>query len=118
MEISGCHRRAGASLRERNSLNCATVAVSNRFIEFAPGRALVYLLESSFHAQAPTATFDGQAVRMIVPMHVMTEWIESDQVSIEAPSRAGVQLLIEKDFQCHHKAREQDPDAYPHPLMS
>jgi hypothetical protein len=87
------------------------------FIEFAPGRPLIYLLERSFHAQAVIANFDGQAIRVIVPMHVMTEWIESDQVSIEAPSQAGVQLLIEKDFQCLHKAGDQDPDAYPHPLV-
>jgi hypothetical protein len=63
-------------------------------IEFRPGCTLVYLLESSFHAQAPTATFDGQAVRMIVPMHVMTEWVESDQVSIQALSQAGLQLSV------------------------
>jgi hypothetical protein len=87
-------------------------------IEFGHGRPLVYLLEASFHAEAVSATFDGQAIRVVVPMRVMTDWIESDQVSIEAPSRAGVQVLIEKDFQCLHKSGEQDPAAYPHPLMS
>ena len=55
---------------------------------------------------------------MTVPTQVMTEWVESDRVSIETTSEAGVQLLIEKDFQCLHKSGEQDPDAYPHPLMS
>jgi hypothetical protein len=54
----------------------------------------------------------------MVPMQVMTEWVESDQVSIEALSQAGVRVLIEKDFQCLHKSDEQDPDAYPHPLLS
>ena len=88
------------------------------FIEFAPGLTLVYLLEGSFQATAVTANFDGQAIRVMVPMQVMTEWIESDQVSIESLSQAGMQLLIEKDFQCLHKSTEQDPDAYPHPLMS
>ena len=88
------------------------------FIEFAPGCALVYLLESSFHARSVTANFDGQAIRVTVPTQVMTEWVESDRVSIETTSEAGVQLLIEKDFQCLHKSGEQDPDAYPHPLMS
>jgi hypothetical protein len=88
------------------------------FIEFAPGRTLVYLLEVSFHAKALTTTFDGESIRVIVPTHVITEWIETDQVSIGGPSLAGVQLLIEKDFQCLHKSVEQDPDAYPHPLMS
>jgi hypothetical protein len=87
-------------------------------IEFAPGHALVYVLEGSFHAKALSANFNGQAIRVMVPMRVMTGWIESDQVSIEAPSQAGVQVLIEKDFQCLHKSGEQDPDAYPNPLVS
>jgi len=88
------------------------------FIEFAPGRSLVYLLESSFRAKAVTANFVGHTIRVIVPMQVMTDWIENGQVSIEALSQSGVQLLIEKDFQCLHKSGEQDPDAYPHPLLS
>ena len=48
------------------------------FIEFAPGRTLVYLLKGSFHVTAVTANFDGQAIRVMVPMQVLTEWIESD----------------------------------------
>lgn len=54
----------------------------------------------------------------MVPKYVMTEWTESDQVSIEAQSLAGMKVLIEKDFQCLHEPGEYDPDAYPHPLMS
>jgi hypothetical protein len=88
------------------------------FIEFAPGRALVYLLESSFQAESVTANFDGRAIRVLAPMHVMIAWAESDQVSILAQSQAGVKLLIEKDFQCLHNSGEQDPDAYQHPLMA
>ena len=88
------------------------------FIEFAPGCALVYLLEGSFHARSVTANFDGQGIRVTVPTHVMTEWAESDRVSIETTSPAGVQLLIDKDFQCLHKSGEQDPGVYPHPFMS
>jgi hypothetical protein len=87
-------------------------------IEFAPGRTLVYMLEGSLHDTAITATFNGQAIRVMVPMRVMTEWIENDQVSLEALSPAGLQVLVEKVFQCLHKSGDQDPDAYPHPLMS
>jgi hypothetical protein len=50
-------------------------------------------------------------------MHQMTDWVESDQVGIEARSDTGVELLIEKDFKCLHRSAEQEPDAYPHPLM-
>ena len=51
-----------------------------------------------------------------VPMPLMKKWAEGDQVSIESPPQAGVQLLIEKDFKCLHKPDQQDPDAYPNPL--
>jgi hypothetical protein len=85
-------------------------------IEFSPGQELVYMLEGSFHAKSVSAAFDGQGIRVTVPAHVMTEWAESDQVSIEASSQAGPHLLIEKDFQCLHSRGEQDLDAYAHPL--
>jgi hypothetical protein len=67
-------------------------------IEFAPGQELVYLLEGSFHANSVTAAFDGRAIKVTLPTRVMTQWAESDQVSIEVPSQAGLHLLIEKDF--------------------
>ena len=51
-------------------------------------------------------------------MQQLTQWVESDQVGIEAQSQFGVGLLIEKDFQCLHRSAEQEPDAFPRPLMS
>jgi hypothetical protein len=86
--------------------------------EFSPGHDLVYLLEGSLYADSVAATFDGRAIKVTLPALAMTEWAESDQVSIEAPSQAGLHLLIEKDFQCLHVRGEQDRDAYLNPLMS
>jgi hypothetical protein len=88
------------------------------FIEFAPGRSLIYLVENSPNAETMSANFDGRVIRVTIPMHQMTDWVESDRVGIEARSQTGVQLLVEKDFQCLHRSVEQEPDAYPHPLMS
>jgi hypothetical protein len=88
------------------------------FIEFAPGLSLVYRLEGSPSAEAMSATFDGRAIKVTMPAHRITEWVETDLVGIEALSQTGVQLLVEKDFQCLHRSVEQEPDAYPHPLMS
>ena len=59
------------------------------FIEFAPGRSLVYLLEGSPSAETMSATFDGSAIRVTIPMDQMTEWVESDQVGVEARSQTG-----------------------------
>jgi len=80
-------------------------------IEFAPGHSLAYLIEGLPNADAMSAT-------LTIPMHEMTDWAESDRVGMEARSQSGVQLLLEKDFKCLHRSVEQEPDAYPHPLMS
>jgi len=85
-------------------------------IEFAPGRTLAYVLEGSPHATSVTASFDGGTILVAAPAPLITEWAESDQVTIEGSLQAGVQLLIEKDFQCLHKPNHHDPDAYPNPL--
>lgn len=87
-------------------------------IEFGPGHSLAYVLEGSPNATNMSTTFDGRAIRVTIPMHKMTDWVESDQVGIKARTNAGVELLIEKDFKCLHRSVEEEPDAYPHPLMA
>jgi len=113
-------RIQGNSLRLRLTRNevarlhdCGRVESS---IEFAPGCTLTYALEGSSQATSVTASFDGRAIRVTLPPPLIAEWAEGDQVSIEAPPQASVQLLIEKDFQCLHKPDHRDPDAYPNPL--
>jgi len=87
-------------------------------IEFAPGRALAYVLEGSHGDSSVTASFDGRTIVVGVPVPMMKTWAEGEEVSIEGSAPSGVQLLIEKDFQCMHKPGHQDPDAYPNPLAS
>jgi hypothetical protein len=104
-------RIQGNSLRLRLSQK-EVALVRNRglvesLIEFAPGRSLRYVLEGSPIAETMSATFDGRAIR-----------VKSDRVGVEARSQTGIQLLVEKDFQCLHRSVEQEPDAYPHPAMS
>jgi hypothetical protein len=48
---------------------------------------------------------------MRIPFDQMPEWVESDRVGVEARSQTGIQLLVEKDFQCRHQSVEQEPDA-------
>lgn len=115
-------RIQGNSLRLRlTQKEVAELRASGRVessIEFAPGRALVYVLEGSPDALSVSANFDGRAIVVTVPEQALTEWIEGEQVSIEGPPQASLRLLIEKDFQCLHKPEHVDPDAYPHPLAS
>jgi hypothetical protein len=79
-----------AQLRDRNRVESC--------IEFGSGRTLVYKLEGSFRDKVVTANFEGQTIHVMVPMQVMREWIESDQVSIETLSQASLQLLIERGY--------------------
>jgi hypothetical protein len=88
------------------------------FTKFSPGGGLVFTLEGSPHTSSVAATFDGRTIRVSVPSQRMAEWIQNNQVGIEAVSDTGLDLLIEKDFQCVHKVDEQGPDACPHPVMS
>ena len=112
MRIKGSSLRLRLTQKEVALLrDCGRVEA---LVQFSLGHALVYLLEGSSHAKSVTAVFDGRTIRVAVPEQVMTEWAQGDGVSIEGKSEAGLQLLIEKDFQCLHKPG--DRDAYPHPL--
>ena len=69
----------------------------------------------------PTASYRGGKIAVQVPQEMGTEWIESDQVGIENKAYTnqsdGLKILIEKDFQCLHKRRNEDEsDAFPNPL--
>jgi len=90
-------------------------------VEFAPGSALTYALESLSSLHSPCAKYQNGALKIQVPAVIATTWATSDEVGIESeqPLANGQRLaiLIEKDFQCVHH-HEQDPDAYPNPLQT
>jgi hypothetical protein len=64
------------------------------------------------------ANYEGDSIRVVLPRAVATAWTESSRVTIEGSRNSGVQILVEKDFQCLHKPSERDPEAYPHPLAA
>jgi hypothetical protein len=116
LRIQGNSLRLRVTQKEVAQLcDCGRIESS---IELMPGTPLLYALESSHQVTAVAASFLGCIVQVTVPANLIAEWAGSDQVSIEGESQAGAQLLIEKDFQCLHKAGEQNPDAYPNPFMS
>jgi len=73
-------------------------------------------MASSPDAAEVSADYEGDCIRVALPRAVATEWTESSQITVEGPRNLGVQIIVEKDFQCLHKPAERDPDAYPHPL--
>jgi hypothetical protein len=84
-------------------------------IEFAPGKQLHYTLETG--STETGATLDDSRIVVTIPTTAAAAWIESDQTGIEA-SVGTLRLLIEKDFQCLHRAPVPGEDAFPNPLAS
>jgi hypothetical protein len=89
-----------------------------RAIQFQPSRALRYSVASSPDAAEVCVNYEGDSICVVLPRAVANAWAESGQVSLEGSGSAGVQILVEKDFQCLHKPAERDPEAYPHPLAA
>src|SRR5882724_10392318 len=112
LRIQGNSLRLRVTQKEVAQL-CDTGRIESS-IELTPQRPLCYVLERSGGA-AVSAGFLQDVIRVSVPANVIGEWAGSDRVSIESESQAGVQVLIEKDFQCLHKPADRDPDAYPNP---
>lgn len=77
-----------------------------------PGRALIYSVAAAPVSEIE-ASFEGDRVAVTVPTALARKWIDSDQVGIEGP-----QVLIEKDFQCLHRASSEDADGFPNPLAA
>lgn len=103
-------RNEVACLLEHKLVECA--------IRFPSGRELSYAVASSPSAAGVSADFEDDSILVELPSAVVTEWAGSEQVSIEGPCNSGVEILVEKDFQCLHKPEERDPDAYPNPLVA
>jgi hypothetical protein len=83
-------------------------------VEFAPGQALLYSLESA-DTGAVTAAFAGDRIRVMLPRATVAQWIQSDEIGIEGSSGT-LQIHVEKDFQCLHRDSPADADSFPNPL--
>ncbi len=87
-----------------------------------PDSVLTYRLDVSDDGKFSMRFNEGNLV-IRVPVSELTQWAETDQVSIVAEQALGdsgtLSLLIEKDFSClapgHHRPDEDDADTYPHP---
>jgi hypothetical protein len=99
-----------ACLHDHGLVECA--------IRFPLGRMLGYSVASSEDAAEVSVDYEGDSICVVLPSAVETAWAESSQVTIEGPRDLGVQVLVEKDFQCLHKPSEPDLEAYPNPLAA
>lgn len=62
----------------------------------------------------PAAHLDGTHLTVLLPTAEAQQWLESDQIGLEAHQAAGpyrtLKLLIEKDTGCQHKSSAQSSD--------
>lgn len=90
---------------------------------FQPNERFVYAIEKSKMANDISAVFENREIKVFVPEKQLDNWINTEQVGIEAEQNAGsgktLRILIEKDFACLAPRRgEDDSDAFPHPPES
>jgi hypothetical protein len=85
-------------------------------IRFPMGRELCYCVANLPDATEVSVDYLYDTIFVVLPSSVVTAWAESKQVTIEGRSNSGIEILVEKDFQCLHKPEERDPDCYPNPL--
>jgi hypothetical protein len=82
---------------------------------------LVYQLAAGHSGEMPSVSFQGGALRVVVPSAQLRNWATSEQVGIElslpgASGRQSLNLLIEKDFKCLHGEVEDQQDCFANPL--
>jgi hypothetical protein len=105
------------SLRLRlNRAEVARLAETGRVeevVQFGPGVAFRYALETVADGDAPRALY-ADGVRVLVPVAAAREWASTERVAISG-EQATLSILVEKDFQCLHGESELDADAFPNP---
>lgn len=95
-------------------------------VSFGAAAHLTYVLEFDRQARNITAHFAGEQITVKVPDQVARDWVESDEISLEAEQLIESEktdggenvltILIEKDFVCLERADDPDNlDAFPHP---
>lgn len=88
-------------------------------LRFGPDSQLTYTVETSAHVKTLDAQYRQNCIRVLIPLDVVEQWVDSDQVSLsQGASESGPSLLIEKDFQClhcHGREPSEDAQSFPNP---
>lgn len=79
---------------------------------------LSYGLRLDPSASELNATFDGSIILVGIPPKMAQEWVHTDAVSlrgVQPTPQGGLQLLVEKDFQCLAPRDEDESDLFINP---
>ena len=58
------------------------------------------------------ATFSEGKITVSIPLSILSDWVNSEQVGIEATLDSGLFVLIEKDFPCKDRPTEDKSDTF------
>jgi hypothetical protein len=83
-------------------------------LTFAPGRTLTYSV-SAANVSEIAGALEPDHIHVSIPTAAARHRIETDEVGMETTS-AQLGILIEKDFQCLHRASADDAYGFPNPL--
>ena len=90
--------------------------------EFSNGSDILkYSISSSEEVSELVGIFKNGHIKVLLPESDAFDWINSNKAGIENQEYTdqgdGLKILIEKDFQCLHKRKNEDEsDAFPNPL--
>ena len=125
-------RILGNSVRFRVSQAELTQLTTEGHVEdsvaFGPGARLVYRLEVADSGKGPAADaisagYDGNGVRVVLPRERVDTWQQPEEVSIHGeqalPGGDSLNILIEKDFTCLiPREGEDQSDLFPNPAVT
>lgn len=85
----------------------------------SPSDKLTYSLETSWHEKVHALLLNG-TITVFVPTEVAKNWVESDEVGIEAEqylvNHSKLRIFVEKDFVClKPRENEDETDNFLHP---
>ena len=72
-------------------------------VRFAPDVRLAYRLETSSNQDRVSVEYHDGQLRILLPEPLAAEWARTERVAIEGRQEQ-LSILVEKDFQCLHKA--------------
>ena len=118
-------RIKGNSLRLRLTKSevskLATEGIVEEHIGFV-NNELTYSIESSKTAHTITASFQGNAIRVIMPSLLSEDWPTNDIISfdeyLDENNQQSLYILIEKDFKCIDATTEDQSDNFENPAKS
>jgi NACalpha-BTF3-like transcription factor len=89
-------------------------------IGFGNQEKLIYDLQAVDNASEVSAAYADNRICVTVPKVVAEQFANTEQVSLRGEQRtdleSALEILIEKDFKCIHKAEADNADAFPNPL--